>query len=255
MSILDRLNLLIRSEISDLSRGSSFRDAISEMDGSLKDARRQKVELRRSEAALTKQIREVREKAERWEGRAVLALKSGDEELAREALIMKNRSLDEATRLRDQLDDYRAQIRDLERALEALDMKLHGARGRMESSRGTSSAGTRDESAWDAEMKRRLKGGNKPARGSGTSFRDGGDYLDPLGDMTEDFGTGHAFAEFDRMSSKINAIEADLDAARELDFDDPLVDPKRRQLEEIFDKMEKKKKSDDDLADLKAKFK
>lgn len=257
MSILDRLNLLIRSEISDLSRGSSFRDAMSEMDGSLKDARRQKVELRRSEAALTKQIREVREKAERWEGRAVLALKSGDEELAREALIMKNRSLDEATRLRDQLDDYRAQIRDIERALEALDMKLQGARGRMESSRGTSSGGTRDESAWDAEMKRRLKANDSKSAygGSSASFRDGGDYLDPLGDMTEDFGTGRSFAEFDRMSSKINALEADIDAARELDFDDPLVDPKRRQLEEIFDKMEKKKKSDDDLADLKAKFK
>ena len=67
MSILDRLNLLIRSELNDLGRGStSFRSAMSEMEDSLRAARRQKAELRRSEAALVKQIREIRDKANRW---------------------------------------------------------------------------------------------------------------------------------------------------------------------------------------------
>lgn len=259
MSILDRLNLLIRSEINDLGRGSSFRNAMSEMEGSLRDARRQKAELRRSEAGLVKQIREVREKANRWEDRAVLALENGDEDLAREALKMKNRSLDEAARLRDQLDHYRAQIQDIERALEALEMKLEGARGRMESNRSTSTSSGRssnltDESAWDAEMRRRRRdrdSGERSEGSSGRSFAEGGDYLDPLED---NFGTGRAFEEFDRMSSKINAMEADIEAMRDFVDDDPLIDPRRRQLEDIFDKMEKKKKSDDDLSDLKKKF-
>lgn len=254
MSILDRLNLLIRSEINDLGRGSAFKNAMSEMEGSLRDARRQKAELRRSEANLVKQIREVREKADRWEERAVLALKNGDEDLAREALVMKNRSLDQSSRLRDELDDYRAQIKDIERALEALEMKLEGARGRLESSRepdvgaGTSRRSTRDESAWDAEMRRRMRDEGKPGRSSKKG------YLDPLDGMVDDFGAGRSFEEFDRMSSKINAMEADIEAMRELSDDDPLIDPRKKQLEDIFDRMEKKKKNDDDLADLKKKF-
>lgn len=247
MSILDRLNLLIRSELNDLSRGGSFKSAMSEMEGSLRDARRQRAELRRSEAHLIKQIREARNTSDRWEERAVLALKSGDEELAREALIMKNRSLDEATQMRDELDAYRSQIKDIERALEALEMKLEGARGRIESSRSSSSpTRLRDESAWDAEMRRRRRGEKRESRG--------GDHLAPLDDMTGDFGTSRSFEEFDRMSSKINAMEADIEAMRELADDDPLIDPRRRELEDIFGKMEKKKRSDDDLSDLKKKF-
>lgn len=263
MSILDRLNLLIRSELNDIGRGSSFRNAMSEMEGSLRDARRQKAELRRSEAHLIKQIREIREKADRWEERAVLALKSGNEDLAREALVMKNRALDESAQLRDQLDAYRTQIQDIERALEALEMKLEGARGRIESSQdidsrssGTRARGrVRDESAWDAEMRRRQREqGTSPRRSSSSTRSEGGDHLDPLDDMVDDFGAGRAFQEFDRMSSKINAMEADIDAMRELADDDPLIDPRRRELEDIFNKLEKKKKSDDDLSDLKKKF-
>lgn len=249
MSILDRLNLLIRSEISDLTRkeGSPMR----ELDSSLREARRQKAELRRSEAHLVRQIRDTRDKAARWEDRAMLALKSGDEDLAREALVMKNRAIDEANRLRDELDDYRAQIQDLERALEALEMKLEGARGRLENTYPRSS-GRRvprtDEAKWDAEMRRRRR--ESP---SSPPERSGGDYLDPIGDV-DDFGTSRSFEEFDRMSSKINAIEADIEAMRELADPDDIIDPRRRELEDIFSRMEKRKRTDDDLSDLKKKF-
>ena len=189
----------------------------------------------------------------------MLALQHGDEQLAREALVMKNRSLDEATRIRDQLDDYRAQIQDIERALEALEMKLEGARGRIDSQRssGESSRRLDDEAAWDAEWQRRARAGRDgsapPARNTSKSS---GSHLDPLDGMVDDFGSGRAFEEFDRMSSKINAMEADIEAMRDVsdDWEDPLVDPRRKQLEDIFDKMERKKKTDDDLADLKAKF-
>lgn len=241
MSILDRLNLLIRSEISDLTRGN----AMSDMEGSLREARRQRAELRRSEANLVKQIREGRDKAARWEERAVLALKNGDEELAREALVMKNRTLDETSRLRDELDEYRSQVQDIERALEALEMKLEGARGRLESSR-PSGKRLSDESAWDAEMRRRMAGGQRdePRRR---------EHLSPLEDIDEEFGTSRSFEEFDRMSSKINAMEADIEAMRELSTDD-IIDPRRKELEDIFSRMEKKKRTNDDLADLKKKF-
>jgi phage shock protein A len=243
MSILDRLNTLIRAEINDLSRGGSFGNAMKEMEGSLRDARRQRAELRRSEANLVKQIRAARQQADRWEERAMLALKSDEEELAREALMMKNRQLDEASRLRDELDEYRAQIQDLERALEALEMKLEGARGRLRE--GSSRGRVTDEAAWDRRMRRRMR--------KSEADQSAGEHLDPLEDMAEEFGTERSFREFDRMSSKINAMEADIEAMRELSGDD-WIDPRRKELEDIFGKMEKKKKSDDDLSDLKKKF-
>ncbi len=239
MSLLDRLNLLIRSEMSDLTRRG--KNPMGEMEGSLKEARRQKAELRRSEAKLLKQIREVREKAERWEERAVLALKNGDEDLAREALVMKNRTLDEAAQMRDDLDHYRAQIQDLERALEALEMKLEGTRGRLRD--GASGSSLDAEAKWDAEMRRRRTDGDTAGRTSAS-------HLDPLEDIGG-FGTSGAFDEFDRMSSKISAMEADIDAMRELTDDDPLVDPRRREIEEKFRRMERRKQTDEQLSDLK----
>lgn len=244
MSLLDRLNLLIRSEINDLSRGDRLRGAMRDMESSLRDAKRQQIEVRRSEKRLVAQIREQRDKAERWEERAVLALKSGDEELAREALIMKNRSLVESERLREELEQQRAYLEDIDRALEALEMKLDGARGRMRPDRsGAGSSGRRlqDETAWDRELERRMAG-QEDGQGTGE-----------LDDLRENFGTQRSFREFDRMSSKINEMEADIDAMRELSGDD-WADPRRRELEDIFTRMEKKKKSDDDLSDLKKKF-
>ncbi len=239
MSLLDRLNLLIRSEINDLSRGDRLRGAMRDMESSLRDAKRQQIEVRRSEKRLVAQIREQRDKADRWEDRAVLALKSGDEELAREALIMKNRALAESDRLREELEQQRAYLQDIDRALEALEMKLEGAKGRVRS-RSSSNRKVSDEAAWDRELERRM--GDRGEEPTGE-----------LDDLRASFGTERSFREFDRMSSKINEMEADIDAMRELSGDD-WIDPRRRELEDIFSKMEKKKKTDDDLSDLKKKF-
>ncbi len=250
MSILDRINLLVRSEISDIGRG---RGPMKEMESSLRDAKRQQIELRRNEKRLIEQIREARAKVDRWEDRAVLALKNGDEELAREALIMKNKALGDADRLRDELDELRAYQKDITRALEALEVKLQGTRGRMENSRSSSSGDTRSESGWDAEMRRRMRdkdGGSSSAPRSSTASGSSSSSSDEdvSGEESE-----RTFRAFDRMASKINEMEASIEAMRDLSLDD-VIDPRKRELEEIFGKMEKKKKTDDDLADLKKKF-
>ncbi len=249
MSLLDRLNLLVRSELSDLRRRDTSR-GFSDMQSSIRDAKRQQAELRRSEKKLIEQIRLARDKADQWEDRAVLALKNGDEDLAREALIVKNRALDESEKLRDELEEQRAYLKDISSALEALEMKLQGTKSRIESEREQRSMGNlREASSWDAEMERRLKGRDGSAPSSPRPSSSDSDFsADP-----EVFETTRPFQEFDRMSSKINAMEADIDAMRELSGDD-WIDPRRRELEDIFSKMEKKKKTDDDLSDLKKKF-
>jgi phage shock protein A len=266
MSLLDRLNLLVRSELSDLRRRDSSR-GFSDMQASLRDARRQQIELRRSEKKLIEQIRGARDKADQWEERAILALKNGDEDLAREALIVKNKALDEAERLRDELEEQRAYLKDISSALEALEMKLQGTKSRIESERESRSMGNlREASSWDAEMERRLEGrgrstgrsAERPTSSSTSGSPHSSSARDQAraeadSDLGDNFGTSRSFQEFDRMSSKINAMEADIDAMRELAGDD-WIDPRRRELEDIFSKMETKKRTDDDLSDLKKKF-
>jgi len=244
MSILDRLNLLIRSELNEISSRDRFRSTMSDVESSLRDARRQQIELRKGERQLIEEIKSSRQKVDLWEQRAVLALKAGEEDLAREALVQKNKTLSTIEKLRDQLDDQRAYLKDITRALEALELKLQGTR--MQSDRrstpSTSEQPLNDESAWDRELKRRLaaKGGDVPEM----------DSSDP---SSVSPGNERTFNEFDRMADKIRGFEASIEAFQELSVDD-IVDPRRKELENVFNRMERQKKTNDDLEDLKKKF-
>lgn len=237
MSLLDRLNLLIRSEFNDLGRSDKIGGAVHDMESSLKDARRQTAELRIAEKQLIARIRGSREKAATWEDRAVMAVKGGHDDLAREALRQKNKTLAELEELRDKLDEQRAYIKDMERAMEALEHKVQGTRARVAD---TPSAVPSSESAWDAEFRRRT--GGRPGQSTPTDAGVG---------AFEDLGN-KAFEAFDRMAEKIRGFEARVDAQEA--FEDPLEDPRRRALDDSFRKLEERRRSDDDLADLKKKF-
>ncbi len=273
MSILDRLNLLIRSNINDTlgRQGSgSARRALSEMEGSLRQARRRQAELRRGEKQLIAQVREARDKADQWEDRAMMALRDGDEELAREALVVKNRAMRDARQLRDQLDDHRAHMQDIERALEALEHKLEGTRSRMRAisrekkdtsgDRSPRLGDDRKGARWDRKLEQR---GRSTSRSAAS---------DP--ELSESFDTSREFSEMNRMASKIDGMEAEIEAMRELD-DISGGDSRRAELERIFRSMEQRGRPsrddrkrrgsrdrdrsdeppiDDDLADLKKKF-
>ena len=76
---------------------------------------------------------------------------------------------------------------------------------------------------------------------------------DQDGWVDERFDTSDTFRNFDRMSRKISEMEADIDAVRELS-DDELMDPRKVELNRIFDEMEQRKRTDDDLSDLKRRF-
>ncbi len=265
MSIMDRLNLLIRSNLNDTlgkSSETSRKKALAEVGKSLRQARHHRAKLRRDEEQLAEQIRQERDTANRWEDRAVLALRNDDEELAREALLEKNRAMRRVEGLRDELDELRDQIDDIESALEALEHKLDGTRSRLEarSSGGSSPASRRRnrEEAWEEKFEKRR--GRRPSD-----------------DASEPFDTSRQTREFNRMASKIDGMEAEVEAMRELNDLDG--DGHRRQLEERFRSLEGRRRdsdrpsdrsdrssrsrrdrrrpseADDDLADLKNKFK
>lgn len=275
MSILDRLDLLVRSNISDAFGDRSRADALSEMENSLRQARRKQAELRRGEKELIEQIREARDRADQWEERAMLALRNDDEELAREALVVKNEAMREAGRLRDQLDDHRQHMQDIERALEALEHKLEGTRNRIRArsddkrrlESGRSSGGSR-AAKWDEKLRRRTGKAPPGDRGADSA---------PASETSDAFDTSEEFREMDRMAGKIDGMEAEIEAMRELD--DIGGDSRRAKLERKFRSMEQKEGRsrrrrrgsesdedrggdrsddrppiDDDLSDLKKKF-
>ena len=107
--------------------------------------------MRREDKQLAEAVRRARDKADQWEERAVMALKSDEEDLARDALVVRNEALEEAERLREDLEEHRMYLRDVESALEALEMKLEGARGR---SSGRRRERVRDAGSWDSEFRR-----------------------------------------------------------------------------------------------------
>lgn len=273
MSIIDRLNLLVRANLNESigsGRSDSARSTFNDMESSIRDARRELAQVRVGERQIIDLLRQERERAEKWEDRAMLALRHGDEDLAREALVAKNRSVRELERLRDQLDGQRGHIRDIEKALEALEMKLDGARGRVQARGGaTAGGGVREERDWDAEMRRRLdrrddappRQDNPPrersydgwASSSSSTGSSSSSYRPSSGGH---FDTDEAFGHIDRIESKISHIEAQVDAARALSSsaDDELMDPRKVELERIFGDMEKKKRESDDLSDLKKRF-
>jgi phage shock protein A len=136
MGILDRLNTLIKSNInSAFSRAENprmqYEQALEDMDDALKVAKNQVVSAIADEKRLTAEAERRREDIYRWETRAQAALRAGDENLAREALIQKRRSEDEERELRRTAAQHRALAEELKASCLQLETKVRDARARV----------------------------------------------------------------------------------------------------------------------------
>jgi len=94
------------------------------------DIRQKLAELRRSVVRvladlhlLEKKANRLRDEAEAWRLRAISALKSGDEKLAREALRKKESILEMERRYREQLDEHRLNAMKLKDDLKRLEAR------------------------------------------------------------------------------------------------------------------------------------
>jgi phage shock protein A len=135
MGILNRLNTLIRSNVNDLISGSSEPDrvldrSIGDMEGSLVEARQHAAKARAAEKRLLREWDDVRDEALDWEDKAMEALRLGDEELARDCLLMKRKLDTKADKIREDLEQQRAYMGDLGKSLDALETKLDSVRAR-----------------------------------------------------------------------------------------------------------------------------
>lgn len=129
MGIFDRMGKVIQSNLNALlEKTEDDRKLVElnldEMDGQIKAGHQEVVQAVAAEKQLDKKCSELRTEVERWDRRAELAVRSGDEALAREALKQKRRvstELETADRARGEQHDAALKMkRDLERMKERL---------------------------------------------------------------------------------------------------------------------------------------
>lgn len=234
MSVLKRLNTLVRSNLNDLSSRVGQRNVMREVTSSVREAKAQQVEVRALEKRLSREYEALLDEAAQWEQRAEMALRSNNEELARQALGRKQQIDRRAQGIKQSLDEQQSYLLDLESSMHAIEVKFDGMRDHQRAVSGASSS--------------RPVGAKPAARYERTASLEASAELSGFGDPD-------TFATFDRMSDRIDVAEAQFEAMRELNADldpaahDTELEAKFRHLEtdKQLDKMKKKSDSMDEL--------
>jgi phage shock protein A len=217
MGILGRLSTLIKSNVNDAidsmqDPAKEIDQMVRDMEESARDARSEVARCMGEEKRLEKRIEALDAEMKSWEDRAVMAVRAGDDALAREALQRKGEKATERAEMQKALQEQQVYVDQLTAGLKALDARVRDVKLRQGSLR---------------EKARATKRG-----GSSVSTRTS------------------AFDDFERMSSRIDAVEAEAGLADELDGRTPASMEAERKLKE----MSQKSTVDDALAELKKKL-
>jgi phage shock protein A len=232
MGIFDRMGKVISSNFSTLLDKAEddkklLELNVDEMGDQLKSARQEVIGAIAAEKQLKKKAEELTSESEKWDKRAELALKSGDEALAREALKQKRRTLGDAEAAEKSRVEARNQALEMKEELERMEKKLEDVKMR--------------KSTIAARAAQAKAGGG--AEGLGAK------------------GGSSAFDNFRKLEEKIEGREAENSAMDEVE--DALGTRERQDLESKFRDLERgtggtaaKKDSeiDDDLAALKKRI-
>lgn len=219
MSILGRLSTLIKSNVNDLvdsmqDPAKEIDQMVRDMEESARDARSEVARCLGEEKRLQRRIETLDAEAKTWEDRAASAVRAGDDSLAREALSRKAAIEAERAETAKALQEQSVYVDQLASGLKALDARVKDVKLRQ---------GTLREKARAA--KRGTGGLGAPA---GTS----------------------SFDEFERMSSRIDAVEAEAGLADELAGRTPASMEADRRLKAL----DEQSTVDDALAALKKKL-
>src|SRR5512138_733613 len=224
MGIFSRLGSLIKSNINDLiSRAEDpekmLNQVLLDMQSSLVEAKKQVAVAIADEKRLQKQLETEQEKSKEWERKAMVAVRASDDTLAREALVRKQEHENIANQYQSQWMAQKAAVDKLKDALRLLNNKIEEAK--------------RKKNILVARKKR------AEAQKTIASTMSG------LSDTS-------AFDTFDRMSAKIDQLEAEAEAGSELagEMTGDTLESKFRQLETSTSSPG----SDSALLELKAKM-
>jgi phage shock protein A len=221
MGIFSRLAQLIKSNLNDLISQSEdpekmLNQVVLDMTTQLNEAKKQVAASIADEKRLAKQYEQEAASASEWERRAMLALRAGNEELAKEALNRKREHDQLATTFQDQWTKQKNAVEQLKRALRMLNDKIE-----------------------EAKRKKNVLVARKKRAEAQKSIQE---TMHGLKDQS-------AFETFDRMSAKIDQMEAEAEAGAEVqeEFTGDV-------LASQFSRLERSAGADDDLAILKRKM-
>jgi phage shock protein A len=188
MGIFSRLGTLIKSNINDLiSRAEDpekmLNQVLLEMQQQLVDAKKAVAVAIADEKKLQKQYNAELDKAKEWERKAMVAVRAGDDNLARQALVRKQEHENISQQFQSQWMAQKAAVDKLKDALRLLANKIEEAK--------------RKKNILIARKKR------------AEAQRQIASTMQGLGDTS-------AFDTFDRMAEQINMLEAEAEAGAEL---------------------------------------
>jgi phage shock protein A len=221
MGIFSRLAQLIKSNLNDLISKSEdpekmLNQVVLDMNNQLVEAKKQVAASIADEKRLAKQFEQEAANATEWERRAMMALRAGNEDLAKEALARKREHDALATTFKDQWTKQKTAVEQLKKALRMLNDKIEEAK--------------RKKNVLIARKKRAEA--QKAIQETMTGLKD-----------------ASAFETFERMAGKIDQIEAEAEAASEL-HEEYTGDTLAHQ----FSSLEKHANADEDLDALKRKM-
>lgn len=135
MGLVERIKSLIKANLSDLLERAEdpeqvLAQLITDMQEDLNDVRLEVAAAARDERRLYEEYRENHLQAERMSRKAVLAVRKGDDDLAREALRRKRACERVAQSLKEQWEAQRESVEALRIHLEGLELKIDEARRR-----------------------------------------------------------------------------------------------------------------------------
>ena len=221
MGIFSRLAQLIKSNINDLISKSEdpekmLNQVVLDMNTQLVEAKKQVAASIADEKRLAKQAEQELANSAEWERRAMMALRAGNEQLAKEALSRKKEHDQLATTFKEQWQKQKDAVDKLKTALRLLNDKIE-----------------------EAKRKKNVLVARKKRAEAQKAIQE---TMSGLKDQS-------AFETFDRMSQKIDQMEAEAEAGEELaeEYTGDVLASK-------FNNLEKTAQADDELLALKKKM-
>ena len=221
MGIFSRLGTLIKSNINDLITKAEdpekmLSQVLLEMQQQLVDAKKAVAVAIADEKKLQKQTVVEQDKAKEWERKAMVAVRGGDDGLARQALARKQEHENIAGQFQSQWVAQKQAVEKLKDALRLLNNKIEEAK--------------RKKNILIARKKR-------------------AEAQQQIANTMQGLGDTSAFDTFDRMAERISLMEAEAEAGAEL-----AGELSGDNLESKFLALEAGSSDDDALAELKAKM-
>jgi phage shock protein A len=221
MGIFSRLAQLIKSNLNDLISKSEdpekmLNQVVLDMNNQLVEAKKQVASSIADEKKLAKQYEQEMAHAAEWERRAMMALRAGNEELAKEALARKKEHDQLAQTFQEQWTKQKNSVDQLKKALRMLNDKIE-----------------------EAKRKKNVLIARKKRAEAQKAIQE---TMHGLKDQS-------AFETFERMAGKIDQLEAEAEAAGEIqeEYTGDLLANK-------FQTLERSAGADEDLAALKRKM-